>query len=193
LTSRVTSSSEKGSWKRAVCFSTSLAVYSTSPVRRGAVGKVPTIVEGEPMSKARQPTEDRQEAFIQLDAKGLEELERAIKVIEGVGGRVLHTFPPSVIMASIPSERISDIRGKAGIESVDTDEISEDQLKRASDEIRLAAAAWNDHLKTKRFAPPLDNPALGLAWDAPGRLPPDPPPHIREMLRRREREIKSGE
>lgn len=145
------------------------------------------------MSEPHQLTEDMQDVLIQLAAKNLGDAERAIKVIEGVGGRVLHVFLPGMIMASIPVERISEIRGKAGIESVDTDEINEDRLNQASSEIKFAAAAWNDHVKTKRLAPAEARPSLGLPWDAPGRLPPDPPPHIQEMLRQREREMKSGE
>jgi hypothetical protein len=73
---------------------------------------------------------------------------------------------------------------------VDAQEIAEDRLETAPETARAVMAAWNQHL-ARQQAPQQPTPA-DLSWDAPGRLPPDPPPHIQEMLRRREREMLSG-
>ncbi len=50
--------------------------------------------------------------------------------------------------------------------------------------VRQAVAVWN-----ARFEPPESkNLGRGLSWDAPGHLPPDPPPDVRDLLARRERD-----
>jgi len=139
------------------------------------------------MPNPQNPSERMQDALIRLTAATRADAERAIREIEAAGGRVLHSFPPRMIMASIPSDRLGEIREKAGVRSVDTDEIGDERLVKMSGAIRSAAMVWNDHLKRKRAAPEKPDPSLGLSWDAPGRLPPDPPPDVMEKLRRRER------
>lgn len=128
-----------------------------------------------------------QEAFVQVRGETVEALERAVSAIEQAGGRVESSYPPKVIIASIPSEKIAGLIGRAGIDAIDTEEIHDERLKRAEGDLALAIAAWNRHLQAKRGVAP-ETPR-GLTWDTPGRLPPDPPPAIQEELRRREREL----
>jgi hypothetical protein len=127
------------------------------------------------------------QALIWLQPEVAEALSQAIRAIEEMEGRVLLSFPPYAIVASIPSDRIDQLCSATGIQSVDTDEIAEQRLEAASDVERMAMVAWNEHLARQRS--PKVTPR-DLSWDAPGRLPPDPPPHIREMLRRREKEMR---
>jgi hypothetical protein len=145
------------------------------------------------MSNPQNPVEPMQDALIRLAATNQADAERAIREIEAAGGRVLHSFPPRIIMASVPSDRIGEIREMAGVQSADTDEIGDERLVKMSGVIRSAAMVWNDHLKRKRSAPEKPDPSLGLSWDAPSRLPPDPPPDVMEKLRRRERDAGSEE
>jgi hypothetical protein len=132
---------------------------------------------------------DVRDALIQLQAEGMQDVDRVIETIEEIGGRVLLSYPPHAIVASLPDEKINELRGKPGIRAVDTEEISGDRVNAAPQTMRVAMAAWNEHLAGQRA--PREQPSLGLSWDAPGRLPPDPPPDIREMLRRRERDMET--
>ena len=130
-----------------------------------------------------------QEAFILLKANTMQEFELAIKAIEGQRGHVLHSYPPSVIIASLQPGTAGNLLDRAFIETVDMTEISDERLEKATDEIRMAILTWNEHLRSKKGNTSGGDTSKGLSWDAPGRLPPDPPPHIQERLRRREREM----
>jgi hypothetical protein len=126
------------------------------------------------------------ETFILLwpEAEGIESF---VQVVEGMGGRVLLSFPPYAVVALLPAERIDELRTDPAIQLVSTEEISADMSVGLSSTSRMAADAWNEHLARQHDGPPKQL-FEGLSWDAPGRLAPDPPAHIQEMLRRRERE-----
>jgi len=126
--------------------------------------------------------------LIQPGAKG--GVDRAIHAIEKMGGRVLLGFPPYAVVALLLGERIDELRRRRGIESVDTEEIPADRLQEATAAARMAMEAWNEYL-ARQLRPPQAEPR-DLPWDAPGRLPPDPPPLIQEKLRRREQELREG-
>jgi len=130
------------------------------------------------------------EALIQLRPEGMEGLHHAVGLVESLGGRVMFSYPPHALVASLPVEAIDDLRKEPGIQSADTQEIDEERLRDAPDIMRLAMIAWNEHLAKQRA--PAEKPATGLPWDAPGRLAPDPPAEIQEMLRRRERDMRGG-
>jgi hypothetical protein len=134
-----------------------------------------------------------QEALIILQKKAMVDVERAIKAIEALDGRVLHSYPPRAIIASIPPEKISELQKQAEIASVDTEEIEDERLKTAAGAIHPVIAAWNEHVRKQRRATAPADSSIGLSWDDPSRLPPDPPPDVQEMLRRREREMEEGE
>lgn len=129
------------------------------------------------------------EALIQLRPEGREGLRRAVGIVEGMGGRVMFSFPPHTIVASLPGEGIDELRTEPGILSVDTTEIAEERLKEAPEAIRMVMAAWNEHLAKQHTRE--EPPAIGLRWDAPDRLAPDPPAEVQEMLQRRESNMRS--
>jgi hypothetical protein len=131
------------------------------------------------------------QVLIRLRPEVAEALERAIRAVEGMDGRVLFSFPPDAIVASLAGAGIERLRREPGILSVDAQEIGDDRLDAASGTARAAMTAWNDHLARQKA--PRQLPSTELSWDAPGRQPPDPPPHIQEMLRRREREMLRGD
>jgi len=132
-----------------------------------------------------------QQVFIQLRPEAAEGLERTIRAIEEMNGRVLLSFPPNAIVASLGSAGIDQLRSEPGVLSVDAQEIADDRLLAAPAAERAAMTAWNEHLARQqgRSKPPSSD----LSWDAPGRQPPDPPRHIQEMLRRREQEMLDGD
>ncbi|HEY9668826.1 MAG TPA: hypothetical protein V6C91_18600 [Coleofasciculaceae cyanobacterium] len=149
------------------------------------------IANGSPLP--HHQLKDMQEVFIQLQGQTITDIESTIRVIEGVSGRVLHTYPPNVIIATVPPDQIDELLENSNIQSIDTDEISAERLKNTQDEIRLAAAAWNEHIKAERNAVSKDNSSEGLLWDHPNYLPPDPPPDVQQLLRHHEREMESGQ
>ncbi len=131
-----------------------------------------------------------EEVFIQSRGSLMEDTERTIKAIESISGRILHSYPPNIIVALIAPQDIDQLRGKPGIESVDTDEISDERLQQAPGNRGLAIRAWNEHIRAKKH--PSSDASTDLAWDALGRLPPDIPLHLREPLQERGREIKDN-
>lgn len=134
-----------------------------------------------------------QEAFIQIRDEAMEGLERVIKVIEALGGRVMHSYPPRSIIALVPTEKMDELRGHEAIESIDTEQITDERAATAGNTNDLAVAAWNQHVsKQSRSAAAADR-TVGLSWDESSRLPPDPPQEIREMLRRRELDLESDD
>jgi hypothetical protein len=134
-----------------------------------------------------------QEAFIQIRGEAMEELERAIKAIEALGGRVMHSYPPQSLIALVPPEKINELRGQEAIASVDTGQITDDRAATTGDTSSLAIAAWNEHVNKQGAGAAATDPTEGLSWDDSSRLPPDPPQKIREMLRRRELDLESDE
>jgi hypothetical protein len=130
-----------------------------------------------------------QEVFIELSAKNLAAVERAIKTIEETGGRVLHVYPPSIMIASVPPSAIAKLSGKAGIVKAETGPFGAQALKKAPHDISFAYSLWNEHVSVDRRMRAMASPDLGRSWGATQRLPPDPPAAILEKLRQREHEM----
>jgi len=131
-----------------------------------------------------------EETFILLrpDAEGIQAI---VRVVEAMAGRVLLSFPPCVVVALLPAERLDELRTNPATQLVTTEAIAADRLEAASGATRVALATWNEHLG-RRLKPPASS-FEGLSWDAPHHLAPDPPPHIQEMLRRREQELRGDD
>lgn len=130
-----------------------------------------------------------QDVFIQLKGKNLKETERSIKSIENLGGRIVHVFPPSVLVASVPAAKVKSLGRRAGVASFKTGPIDKSERGIISHELALATDAWNHHIGPERIARKLDCPLLDTAWDATNKLPPDPPANVLEELKRREAEF----
>jgi hypothetical protein len=128
-----------------------------------------------------------QEAFVLVKGNTMQDFELAMKTIEELHGRVLHGYPPNVIIVSLHSGTAGRLLDRSVIESVDIGEILDERLERGSNDIRMAIVTWNEHLRTQKEQVSRDDTSRGLSWGDPSRLPPDPPPHIQERLRRRER------
>ena len=127
-----------------------------------------------------------QEVFIQTSAKTFKDVERAIKAITGLDGRILHAFPPSVIVASVPTANIAKLSKAAGVASVFADAIGAKVVKGADRHLGFAMSAWNEHVSEARLSRAIRSPLLNTAWDAADRMPPDPPKEIMQRLRERE-------
>jgi len=133
-----------------------------------------------------------QEVLLQVKWKSMNGFERTVKTVEKLGGRVLHAYPPSVMVASVPSKSIDKLVGKGGILSSNTEAISPEQLGVAERKIGFALAAWNDHFDLTRRMHMMAAPEIGIKWDETQRLIPDPPQDMLEELRQRERRAGMG-
>jgi hypothetical protein len=140
------------------------------------------------MAKRRQ-VGGTQEVFIQVSAKSLTGTERAIKAVEKAGGRILHAFPPAVLVADVPAGKVAGLVGVAGITAADTGAIGGKALKAADPQVSFAIGAWNDHVNAERRLRALGSLELNRAWDVGDRLPPDPPAEVLAQLRRREAKL----
>ncbi len=130
------------------------------------------------------------EVFVQLGGRETAEIEVVALSVESLSGRILHAFPPRVMIVSIPARALPKLMELPGVEAVSTDRFDEGAVEAAAGELRHAMAAWNEHLSPavrRGMAAGPDN----LSWDTPGRLPPDPPLEVRERHRRREAEMQS--
>ncbi len=130
-----------------------------------------------------------QEVFIQLSGKTLKDVERTIKSIEDMGGRVTNVFMPGIMVASVPSAKIKSLARRAGIASVETEPVKKEAIKLAGHELALAMDAWNNHIGADRMTRAMESPMLNKSWDAKDMLPPDPPGEVMEELRRRDAEF----
>jgi hypothetical protein len=129
------------------------------------------------------------DVFIQLKGKTLKDVERSIKSIETMGGRVTHVFPPNIMVASVPSGKIKTLARRAGIASIETEPIKKETRKGAGHELGLAMDAWNDHAGKDRIEKFMRSAHIDKPWDNEGLQPPDPPGHIIDELKRRERAL----
>ena len=135
-----------------------------------------------------------QDVFIQLKWKTIKGVERAVKAIEKVDGRVLHAYVPSIIVASVPSDQVARLVGRGGIVSATTEPlettptVADRQVGGAVRPLGFAIAAWNEHLSADRRLAALASPELNKSWGEIERRPPDPPAEVMAQLRHLERQ-----
>lgn len=132
------------------------------------------------------------DVLIQPRQEQQDSVEAIIKDVEGAQGRILHVYSPFLIVARIPQAAAAALARHPAVWTVDSGAISAERLAAAPVEARLALAAWNEQLQKRSEAAP--GPRSMLAWDAPGRQPPDPPAHLRKALRgHEEKALREGE
>lgn len=129
-------------------------------------------------------SQQRGEAIVIL-APGREDAwDPALAAIEAAGGRILLSFRPQAVVAVLDATTIGGLRQLPGIFLVETDAIAGDEAEAFPAQLGSIVMLWNERLARRTGMAP--RAGEGLAWDAPGHLPPDPPPEIRDWLRRRE-------
>lgn len=82
-----------------------------------------------------------------------------------------HIVSDRILVIDKPdAKRIALLRAIPGIEAATIDALPQDILNSLNQTEALWVAAWFERKRPKQ------RPGEGLAWDAPGFLPPDPPP-----------------
>ncbi len=126
-----------------------------------------------------------QEIFIRLGGKPAD-LDQATKIVQALGGRLLHAFPPKFLVVMLPQAALARLKSGGPIRSVHTGRID---LTGADHDLALAGAAWNNHIDPQRRVRQLADPHRGKPWDEPGHQPPNPP-HIQKLFREQEQEFR---
>jgi hypothetical protein len=145
------------------------------------------------MSEQSQSGASRQEVFILLrpdPTSVTAAIDRVTSAIEASGGRMVMSYPPAALVAELPHGKAPELAGQADIEAIRGDAFSDEQVNNELSDLRFVMIAWNNRC-TARSGGGTAASSRGLSWDAPGMLPPDPPAHVREALRQREKEMMS--
>ena len=120
------------------------------------------------------------------DAQSPKEVEAVTAAVAGRGGRIVAGFLPHALMVQVTEEAVDDLRQSLGAATIYTEAVPATAVEAAAEPLRSVLTAWNQRRSLSGDRP--EPRGRGLAWDAPGFLPPDPPPEIRELLRRREQQ-----
>lgn len=102
------------------------------------------------------------------------------------GGIIVAAYPPRVLLSKLDLSRLEKLRLAVPDVTIYTDVVDDRTLRSVDDTSRSILAAWNERRSNREKGG--EAKGRGLAWDAPGYLPPDPPADIKEMLKRREDE-----
>ena len=124
------------------------------------------------------------EALIVLAPGHEDAWDPMLAATEAAGGRILFSIKPQAAVAALDTAAIETLRERPGVFLVETEAIAGDEAEAFPVELRPVVALWNEHVAQR--ARQAARAGEGLSWDAPGHLPPDPPPEIQERLRRRE-------
>lgn len=119
-----------------------------------------------------------QEFFLLLDPAQVGGFEHASAAIREAGARILEAAPPNAAVVEMDPARAQALVYTAGLRGAYSHLISDAHLERMPADARPAALAWNARQRGRA----LDGDKAGLAWDAPGHLPPDLPPDIWQSL-----------
>jgi hypothetical protein len=87
--------------------------------------------------------------------------------------RVMHVASPRlVVVERTPAATAAAAQGVEGVVAVSDGELPQELLDRLGPEDQLFASAWASRMTDTAK----ERKGEGLAWDAPGFVPPDPPP-----------------
>lgn len=128
------------------------------------------------------------EVFIHTKARSMKSVESVVSSVAELGGRVLHAYPPRVIVALVPTDQVDALAGKRYVSAVYTDPIKPSQIKAAAStsHTQQAMDAWNRHFDLERRMLSMAGPELDKDWDEEGKVDLEPPPEVRERLVERE-------
>jgi hypothetical protein len=122
------------------------------------------------------------DVFIAVKEASLPLFETVTETIEMRGGRIRHAFPPRIVIASIPIETIMVFSEMPEVDFLTADRIVTVPDVRVIKEFTEIISVWNNFLETAKGFPGDGGGGETLSWDAQGRLPPDPPAHLRKVI-----------
>lgn len=118
-----------------------------------------------------EATETSEVLLVLSDAAGEQGLDQL-----SADFRVVSALPPRLVVVKAAESTLVELRRNPVVRFVATDTVGEEILDGLTADERVFATAW----ELRRRASPKTRLGEGLPWDAPGFLPPDPPPGVTE-------------
>lgn len=95
--------------------------------------------------------------------------------------RVHHVASPRIIAVECPPGELAGLRSIPGVTVVTSGGVPSKVMEGLDDSEALFVTAWLSRIKEE---PAKQRLGEGLSWDAPGFLPPDPPPSVSERSKK---------
>lgn len=110
-------------------------------------------------------------------------LEAVEAAIAAAGGQIVAGFWPHALMIQVAEGVVDNLRQALGAVTIYTEVVPAATVEAAAEPVRSVLTVWNQRRSQSGVRP--EPRGRDLPWDAPGYLPPDPPPEVRKRLRRR--------
>lgn len=102
-----------------------------------------------------------QNSFVILNSENVQSMLENVKYIESEGGRIVHKFPPNVLIGDIPKDKINSLIGKKNIVKITTDKVDISSVESYGDIAKIAAGAWNNNYgKSPSITPGIESKKL---------------------------------
>lgn len=127
-------------------------------------------------------------AFILLKGNSHLRFLRFIREVENDNGLIRHAFPPKILFAMVSENKVRLLAGNSLVEFITTEEVDDSTAVLFPAKIQDIITVWNSQINEIRKVLKSKTDA-DLSWDAPGHLPPDPPPKLRKMMKDWEKDM----
>ena len=124
----------------------------------------------------RSPGDD---ALVILASESIEVTRTSLQQIERLGGRILHVYPPRLLIGKIPAEVEAQVKALANVTQLHRHRLDPAELDPLGPEAVRAGKAWNRGFAASFRALKSGRPNEGRSWGAPGYAregPVQPPP-----------------
>ncbi|HOG45505.1 MAG TPA: hypothetical protein PLJ35_15895 [Anaerolineae bacterium] len=121
--------------------------------------------------------------LILLNAESAGATRTAIDEIQRLGGRIIHVYPPRVLIGEVPPEVEPQVRALANVRQVYRSRVDLGEVEALGAATVQAVKGWNRGFAASFRALKSGRSSEGRSWGAPGYAPEGPvqaPPHLRE-------------
>lgn len=88
-----------------------------------------------------------QDSFVILNSTDVPTMLKNIEYIENNGGKIVHIFPPNILIGDIPLDKMDSIIGQNNIVEIRTDKIDTHTINKYDKITKIAAEVWNNVFK----------------------------------------------
>lgn len=88
-----------------------------------------------------------QDSFVILNSTDVPIMLKNIEYIENNGGKIIHIFPPNVLIGDIPLDKIDGMIGQKNILDIETDKINLYTINKYDKTVNIATDVWNNVFK----------------------------------------------
>ncbi|NIU01955.1 MAG: hypothetical protein GWN01_13895, partial [Nitrosopumilaceae archaeon] len=105
-----------------------------------------------------QQKESFYEALLILETNSIDEMNVTIKEIENRDGRIIHRYPPDILIGKFPGQLLTRLTNSHRIKQVITTVIDESKYTHLSQTGKYALQAWNNNFRGMSKSRGLDEP-----------------------------------